>query len=158
MLETVKPEWRDPEFGHRLRQIREWKNEQPARPLVLVFGTSRAQMGVSPAAMGMPDGPTDPLVYNCGYRGGRPLWAWLNLMRLLDGGVKPDFVLIHLSLAETVAYRSAEVQFAEWGNRLSVADIRQVAPVYGGPQPVPRRVGNFPAYSVVGIRRGGPER
>src|SRR5262245_38004991 len=61
-VETVKPEWRDPEYGHRLKQVRQRKQKRPHQPLVLVFGSSRAQMSVSPAAMGFPDEPGSPLV------------------------------------------------------------------------------------------------
>ena len=100
-LETVKPEWRDPEYGYRLKQLRQWRREAPDRPLVVMFGSSRTQMGISPTAMGFPDEPGSPVVYNFGYRGGRPVWVWLNLMRLLVDGVKPDFVLIHLALAKS---------------------------------------------------------
>jgi len=46
--ETVRPEWRDPEYGYRVRQARDWQRERPNRPLVLVFGSSRAQWGCRP--------------------------------------------------------------------------------------------------------------
>jgi hypothetical protein len=125
-VESVKPEWRDPEFGHRLRQLRKWKAEAPHRPLVLVLGSSRDQMGISPRAMNLPNGPTDPLVYNFGYRGALPLWSWLILMRLLDCGIKPDFVLVEIALAECVDPKPAEQQLKEWTSRLSLADIRRL--------------------------------
>ena len=128
LVETAKPEWRDPEFGHHLRQIEAWQHEWPDRPLVVVIGSSRTQMGVSPAAMGLPNGPADPLVYNFGYRGAQPIWAWLNLMRLLDRGIKPDFVLVHIALAECGIPHPAEDQFAAWSSRLSGADVRRLQP------------------------------
>jgi len=127
-VETVKPEWRDPEFGHRLRQLRKWKAEAPNRPLVLILGSSRAQMGISPRAMDMPNGSNDPLVYNFGYRGASPLWTWLILMRLLDCGIKPEFVVVQLALAECVDHKPAEQQLREWASRLSLADIRRLRP------------------------------
>ena len=85
-------------------------------------------MGISPQAMNWPDGPTDPLVYNFGYRGATPLWTWLLLMRLLDCGIKPDFVLVELALAECVNPCPAEQQIKEWTGRLSLADIRRLRP------------------------------
>jgi hypothetical protein len=78
--------------------------------------------------MGLPDGPADPLVYNLGYRGAYPTWAWLNLMRLLDRGIKPDFVVVHIALAECGIPHPAEKQFATWSNRLSWADLQRLRP------------------------------
>jgi len=128
VLDTAKPEWRDPEFGFRLRQVEDWKAKSPDRPLVIVLGSSRAQMGISPEAMAISDGPTDPLIYNFGYRGGQPLVAWLNLMRLLDHGIKPRFVLVLLALAECATPQSAERQLGAWSQRLSLADMHRLRP------------------------------
>src|SRR5437764_767065 len=50
-VETVAPQWRDPEYGHRLAQVRHWKKTRPDRPLVVAVGSSRTQMGLSPADM-----------------------------------------------------------------------------------------------------------
>jgi hypothetical protein len=126
--ETVKPEWRDPEYGHRLRQLREWRKGRPDRPLVLVLGSSRAQMGVSPAAMGFADRPGSPLVYNFGYRGAFPLAEWLQLVRLLDEGVRPAAVLVLLGTVESKMDGAAEDEFPLWGSRYSPADLRRLAP------------------------------
>jgi len=92
-METVRPEWRDPEYGCRLHQLQTWKTESPGRPLVVAFGSSRTQMGICPAVMGFPDEPGSPVVYNFGYRAAHPFRSWFQLMRLLDDGVRPDFVL-----------------------------------------------------------------
>jgi hypothetical protein len=126
--ETVKPEWRDPEYGHRLRQLRRWQKQRPGRPPVLVFGSSRAQMGLSPAAMGFPDGPGSPLVYNFGYRGAFPLASWLQFLRLRDDGVKPAAALLVLGAVETKMDGAAEDEFPLWGSRYSAADLRRLAP------------------------------
>jgi hypothetical protein len=45
-VDTILPEWRDPEFAVRLEQLRKWKVKAPQRPLVVAFGSSRTQMGV----------------------------------------------------------------------------------------------------------------
>jgi hypothetical protein len=137
-LDTVKPEWRDPEFGHRLNQIREWKANTPDRPLVVAFGSSRTQMGLSPAAMGFADSPGSPLVYNLGYRASRPLGTHLHLARLLDAGVKPDAILVQLASPELMATGPAEKQYAVWAPRFSPADARRLAPYTDDPAPFRR--------------------
>src|SRR4051794_38759189 len=96
-VEVRHREWRDPELGHRLQLLHERRSEAPGRPLVLVVGSSRVQQGINPSAMGFRDEPGDPLVFNFGYRGASPIIAARNVLRVLDAGVRPDFVLIEFS-------------------------------------------------------------
>jgi hypothetical protein len=131
--ESVKPEWRDPEYGHRLRQLRQRQHKRPNQPLVLVLGSSRAQMGVSPAAMGIPDEPGQPLVYNFGYRGAHPLGVHLQVSRVLDDGVRPAAVVVLISALESKVDGPAEAQFPKWGPRLLEADLRRLAPYTDDP-------------------------
>ena len=126
--ETVKPEWRDPEYGHRLRRVKYWQAKRPDRPLVLVVGSSRTQYGVSPMDMGFPEEPGSPLVYNFGYRGATPTGVWLQFARALDAGVRPRAVLVQFSATEIRSHAAAEVQLARWAPRLSPADIDTLAP------------------------------
>ncbi|VTR97714.1 Uncharacterized protein OS=Singulisphaera acidiphila (strain ATCC BAA-1392 / DSM 18658 / VKM B-2454 / MOB10) GN=Sinac_5817 PE=4 SV=1 [Gemmata massiliana] len=130
--ETVKPELRDPEYAYRLKHVQKWQAERPERPLVLVLGSSRAQMGVSPAAMNFPDEPGAPVVYNFGYRAAPPLVSWLTLARALDDGVKPRAVLLFVGQAETVTGGPAEVQAWPRRDGLSGADLRRLAPYEAG--------------------------
>ena len=95
MVETRKPEWRDPEFFHRQQRLAtlvQLEREQGrSRPLVVILGGSRTQTGRSPEHLG--DGF---LAYNCSQSGCLPVGERLNLVRLLDSGIKPDFVLIEV--------------------------------------------------------------
>jgi len=130
VVERARPEWRDPEFGHRLIRLKQWKVDSPHRPLVLVLGSSRVQQGIDPAAMALPVGPTDPLVFNFGYRGAGPQVATRNFFRILDAGVRPDFVLVEFcpgSVAGTQGARigsSAAGVLRKWANRFSVDDVQ----------------------------------
>jgi hypothetical protein len=129
--ESVRPEWRDPEYGRRLRQLRRWQKERPDRPLVLIAGSSRTQYGVSPAAMEFADRPGVPLVYNFGYRGAHPLGTWLQLSRAFDDGVRPRAVLLQLAGTELRHHGPAETLFLDevkWGPRLAGADARRLSP------------------------------
>ena len=74
--------------------------------------------------MGLPDGPGSPLVFNYGYRGARPVAAWLHFRRVLDSGVKPAAVLIQLAPQEIMSSRTGE-QTAEWTPRFTPGDIRR---------------------------------
>jgi hypothetical protein len=131
-IEMVKPQWRDPEFGVRLDQIRKWQAKAPhRRPLVVVLGTSRVQMGISPAAMGFPDEPGSPLVYNCGMIGARHAMVLLNLIRLRDAGIKPDAVLIELFPRLLGSEATVESELELWAPRLTNRDLDHVAPFAG---------------------------
>lgn len=138
-METVKPQWRDPEFAHRIHRLRQWKTEAPDRPLVLAFGSSRTQMAFCPAVMGFPDEPGAPMVYNCGYRGAHPLGVWLHLTRLLDEGPRPDFVLIQLATHEIGIPGDTERQLVLWAPRLSSTDLTRLVPFSDGSTTLLRR-------------------
>ena len=138
-VETVKPEWRDPEYGHRLTQIRELQHAYPSRPLVIAIGSSRTQMGLSPADMGFVDEPGSPLVYNFGQAGAGVLRVLLTLLRLLDDGVRPDFVLIEWFPAALPANGPAEEQAQAWAARLGAADLRRLEPYCDHPSRLTRQ-------------------
>ncbi len=89
-LERFKPEWRDPEYGLRLRDFQ--ATLRPAK-LVAVLGSSRVQMGLNPAAFALPDGVG---AYNFAQSGSGPVQELLTLKRLLAAGVRPDFVLVEV--------------------------------------------------------------
>lgn len=130
--ETAKPEWRDPEYGHRLRQVQRWQQKRPNRPLVLFAGSSRTQYGVSPSEMDFPDEPGSPLVYNFGYRGAHALGVWLQVSRLLDAGVKPRVALIQLASTELRTHGSADDLYVlsqqKWGVRFTPIDAKRLEP------------------------------
>jgi hypothetical protein len=130
-VETVKPEWRDPEFGYRFNRIKRWRAEAPDRPLVVLIGSSRTQMAVNPVAMGFPDAPGSPLVYNLGYRAAPPVGAYLHLSRLLDAGIKPRAVLVQLAPAELGT--TGEGQLRVMDDRLELADLGRLAPYVKNP-------------------------
>src|SRR5205085_2183762 len=89
-----------PEFFHRQKRLQalvRWERGQGhARPLLVVVGGSRPQMGLSPEHLGLGDGPTDPLVYDLVQSGTIPIGERLNLARLFHSGITPDFVLIEV--------------------------------------------------------------
>ncbi|HYH67195.1 MAG TPA: hypothetical protein VD866_21040 [Urbifossiella sp.] len=123
-VETVKPEWRDPEYGHRLKQLHALRAANPGRPLVLAVGSSRTQMGVSPAAMTRPDA----LVYNFGQSGAGPLRVHLTVERLAAEGIVPDVLLVEFFPAAFAHDGPADEQLKELTARLSWADLRRVEP------------------------------
>jgi hypothetical protein len=132
ILEDVRPELRDPEFGIRLQQLKEWKQKAPERPLVLAIGSSRMQFGLSPSAMGFSNEPNEPLVYNLGYQGALPNMAALNLIRVLDAGIRPQCVLVEFVPRAYVKLGMIHGNtFADclrnWPNRFSLGDMRRMA-------------------------------
>jgi hypothetical protein len=127
-LETVKPEWRDPEYGHRLILLRRQQCESPDRPLILALGTSRTQNAIAPGAMGFPAEPGSPLVFNFGQSGSPPLKVLLTLLRLLDDGVRPGAVIVEVLPVWLAADGPAERIFHGSEPRLSAGDLRRLAP------------------------------
>ena len=129
-VETGHPEWRAPEFYHRQQQAEKFaRRERRAgrdRPLVLVLGSSRPQMGFAPEFLGLGDGPTDPLVVNCAQSGCRPVGTRLNLARLLREGPKPDFALVEV--LPVLLSDEAPADATVWPRQVSHADLATLAP------------------------------
>jgi hypothetical protein len=132
-VETAVPQWRDPEYGHRLQHVRHWRQTRPDRPLVVAIGTSRTQMGLSPADMGFDAAAGSPVVYSFGQAGAGPLQLLLTFCRLLDDGMKPDFLLVELFPAALAADGPAERQFEHWLPRLGAGDLGRLEPYCDDP-------------------------
>lgn len=91
------PELFDPEFGGKLARLRRALRESPAaRRLVLVLGSSHTGMGIRPGILPVdsPSSTSKLLLFNCSINGGSPLVSLLSLNRLLNDGIKPDWVLV----------------------------------------------------------------
>ncbi|MBA4191941.1 MAG: hypothetical protein C0467_28510 [Planctomycetaceae bacterium] len=125
-LDSYRVEWLDPEFGHRLNQIRALQAKSPDRPLLLFVGTSRTQMAISPSAMGFPDEPGSPQPYNLGYRSAGPSAAALNVFRVIDAGHTPAAVFVEFAPQTLMARNPAHEWPAKWPGRLSYSDLARI--------------------------------
>jgi len=121
-LERLKPEWRDPEYGLRLRDFQ--ATPRPEK-LVAILGSSRTQMGLNPAAFDLPAGVG---AYNFAQSGSGPVQELLTLRRLLAAGVRPDFLLVEV-LPPALSTRSP-VNRVTASERYDWRDLGYLAP-YG---------------------------
>jgi hypothetical protein len=137
-VETAKPEWRDPEFGHRLTRLQQVRRESPDRPLVLILGTSRTQNAICPAAM-FPDEAAAPRAFNFGQSASPALKVLLTLLRVLDAGIQPSAVVVEVLPVWLAADGPAEQQFKDLEPRLSAADLRHLASYCENPETLRRR-------------------
>lgn len=85
---------RDPDWGLRLARLKARLADQTGRPLVLLLGSSRAAAGLRPDRMVSTWTSRSPMVFNFARRGVGPMVSLLYLQRLLDEGVRPDWVLL----------------------------------------------------------------
>ncbi len=127
-LETVMPEWRDPEYGHRLKELQPLAQSAGEKPIVVALGSSRSQMGFNPLDMGLDD---TAVVYNFSQAGCGPLHELLNLHRLLAAGIQPDFLLVEI-LPPVLGGESKAEQLLI-AERLSAADYREAKPYCDDP-------------------------
>ncbi|HEY2911098.1 MAG TPA: hypothetical protein VGI99_12675 [Gemmataceae bacterium] len=126
-LETAKPAWRDPEFGERLQRLRELREANPGRPLIVALGSSRTQMGLRPSAMAL-DEPGAPLVFNFGQAGAGPMLELLTFERILAAGIKPDRVLVEFFPATMGKDDFAERKVPRWQTRFTAHDLAVLEP------------------------------
>jgi hypothetical protein len=124
-MEHVSPQWRDPEYGYKLRELKDRLREDPDRPLLLVIGSSRSGLGVCPADFDLKDSPgaKAPLVFNMAISGSGPLFELMSLNRVLSEGIRPRWVMVEV-LAPLLYQEPA---WSEWQwlniNRLSSSDV-----------------------------------
>ena len=91
-----RPAIGDPEFGRKLDGLRAKVADDPKRPLVVMLGSSRVATGFRPDALPRlttADG-REASAFNFAQVGTGPQVAYLVLKRMLDGGVRPDWVLV----------------------------------------------------------------
>jgi hypothetical protein len=120
------PHLRDPEFGYKLSALRRQRAEEPDRPLLVLLGSSRTGQGIRPGVLSelrTPDGRI-PLVFNFSQVGSGPLAELVTLCRLLDAGIRPDWLAVEILPA--LLGRTADA-FGDVGtgiSRLSWKDVR----------------------------------
>ncbi|WP_422930420.1 DUF1574 family protein [Singulisphaera sp. PoT] len=92
-LLRARPELTDREFGRKVADLRRLRDQNPGRPLVLMLGSSRVATGFRPTSF-RHSGIHEPLVYNFAQVGTGPEMAHLSLTRLLEAGIRPDWVFV----------------------------------------------------------------
>ncbi len=124
-MEHISPQWRDPEYGYKLRELKDRLREDPDRPLMLVIGSSRSGLGVSPDEFHLEGGAGSkaPIVFNMAISGSGPLFELMSLKRVLGEGIRPRWVM--LEVLAPLLYQ--EPAWSEWNwlnvNRLSLSDV-----------------------------------
>jgi hypothetical protein len=99
LLELRFPDWTDPDYGIRLRGIRQSQAAGPAHRTVVVLGSSRAYQGLDNEALSrlLPDALGTPVsVVNCALPGAGPMTELLLWRRLLRDGVRPDLLVVEV--------------------------------------------------------------
>lgn len=130
-----RPELVDPEFGRKLADLRAAISRAPGRPLVLMLGSSRVATGFRPDAL--PTTGPAPLVFNFAQVGSGPEIAHLSLKRLLNAGVRPDWVLLELWPPSWGVERGLK----EFMDQINVGCLdREELALLGGYLPRPRRL------------------
>ncbi|HEY7315915.1 MAG TPA: hypothetical protein VH643_41680 [Gemmataceae bacterium] len=92
------PHLRDPEFGYKLTLLRKHRAAEPNRPLLVLLGSSRTGQGMRPGVLPplkTADGRT-AFVFNFSQVGSGPLAELVTLCRLLDAGIRPDWLAIEV--------------------------------------------------------------
>jgi hypothetical protein len=140
VTQSLMPHLRDPEFGYKLNALRQQHAAEPDRPLFVLLGTSRTGQGVRPGVM--PDLQTadgrKPLVFNFSQVGSGPLAELVTLRRLLDAGIRPDWLAVEILPA--LLGRAVDVFDAGTGIcRLNWNDVRLLCPYVADPITLQRR-------------------
>lgn len=134
VMDYWAPVLHDPEYGHKLALLRARIAEHPERPLVLVLGSSRSGIGLTPAAFPPLTVAGQPaLAFNFGITGCGPIQELQTLRRLLRHGVHPQRVLIEIH--PLLLHQEHGIGEETWldPRRLDLADLPTVARYIGDP-------------------------
>ncbi len=97
--EYWQPAVADPEYGRKLRQLRNRLKETPeGQPLVVALGSSRVAMGFRPDCLQTSQSPTynAATVFNFALCGAGPIMELVCLHRLLADGIHPDKLVVEI--------------------------------------------------------------
>jgi hypothetical protein len=133
-IERSRPELRDPEYGYKLARLRACLARNPGRPLLLVLGSSRTELGFRPRLVPPARAPAgrEPVVFNFGLSGSGPVLELLYLRRLLREGIRPDWLLIEIlppALHQEESNSEADRYQVE---RLQWTDLKAIRPYRSG--------------------------
>ncbi len=97
-IDLTRPGLFDPEYGVRVRLLRERIREHPERPLLLVVGSSRIGAGFMPgelSALRTADGRL-ALPFNGAHLGAGPRLNRMEVRRLLREGITPSWLVLEV--------------------------------------------------------------
>ncbi|MCS6852783.1 MAG: hypothetical protein NZ700_16620 [Gemmataceae bacterium] len=134
-METWRPEWRDPELGARLRQLRRLTQEK-GPPAWLVLGSSRVQRAFAPEVLAADQ---EAWGYNFGLTAAGPVREYLALRRLLADGIRPGRLLVEVLPARLRQEPGAAEIDTLAGARLCRSDLRDLEALLGTSPPHLRR-------------------
>lgn len=131
-LDHGPPHLRDPEYGLRLDSLRRRMTEHPARPPVVVVGSSRTGQGIRPGVC-EPAGHSAPLLFNMSQSGGGPISQVMTLRRLWADGVEPAGVVLEFWPVQLRGDGGYHEQFRIDAKRLRAVDEPTVREFFFAP-------------------------
>ena len=98
VVQKHRIELRDPEYGYKLTTQKRGIRQNPDRPLLLILGSSRTELGVKPSELHLASAGSEkaPFAFNMALAGSGPLFELLCLKRLLAEGIHPRWVMIEV--------------------------------------------------------------
>lgn len=90
------PQIRYPEYGFKLARLYERMRESSGRPLVVLMGSSRTEVGLQAEQFDLPAEGQRPLVFNFALSGAGPIQHLMLLEDLLHEGIRPDRLAIEV--------------------------------------------------------------
>lgn len=145
---------RDPEFAAKFERLQARLQADPAKPLILMLGSSRTLLMLDAGSLHVNWDGTPAQVFNFGMKGSGPLLEHLCLERLLKSGVRPDLLLLEVfpALYNRPLDRSLEEVWFQEG-RLRHAEVTELRPFHSNTQRIWRRWLRFRLKPWGGIER-----
>lgn len=134
LVSHARPELRDPEYTPLITGLKARALRSPGKPVVIILGSSRSAGAIRPSVL--PALPGDPVVFNCSTIASGPVRQLQVLRRLLDDGIRPDWLLVEVwspylvqreNYFEEGVLTRRDLRLSDWGMLSYFRDLRNVA-------------------------------
>ncbi|MGL4419825.1 MAG: hypothetical protein ACRCZF_04090, partial [Gemmataceae bacterium] len=131
LLETHRPDLREPEAYHRLWRLTQSPPLEPGEKLVVVLGSSRTQMAWDPSILQQSG---QFRTFNLGQSAAGPVQMNLNYDRLRRTGIKPSAIIIEIMPATFAQHQPLDMILTPHVHRLGLADCVYLSPKLQSPR------------------------
>lgn len=154
-VESWLPQVRDPQYAVREQRLLARRAAAPGRPLWVMLGSSRTQLGLQAGQYRGIASAQAPLVFNFGMPGCGPIMQRVCLERLLERGVRPDLLFVEVMPA-MLSWRGGQPMEERMldGSRLSVAELTSLLSYFEQPR---RALGRWSAAWLAPAHRRARE-
>lgn len=134
-LDFRRPEWKDSQTTWRTKRLKALNKVRNDKPFIVMFGSSRSEMGFSPLAASSSRGAPDTAIFNMSQAGSGLYHHLLQLNRILSAGIRPTAICVEILPVHLAKNRqtNANAVFSAVPVAMTRTDISALSPYLRDP-------------------------